>query len=160
MQIANNSAVSIHYTLTDDSGTEIDSSKGGDPLTYLHGGQNIIPGLEKELDGKKAGDTLKVRIAPEEAYGERDESMIHGVPREQLPAEVDIKPGMQFQAQGPEGTRIVTVLSVEGTQVKLDANHPLAGVALNFDVSVSEVRAATEEELSHGHVHGPGGHQH
>jgi len=160
MQITKNLVASIDYELTDDSGEVIDTSKGRPPLAYLHGAGNLIPGLESELEGKGSGDSFKIRIAPEDAYGVRHEEMVQDVPRTQFPPDADIQPGMQFQAQGPQGAQIVTVVAIEDETVKLDGNHPLAGVSLNFDVTIIEVRDATAEELEHGHVHGPGGHEH
>jgi FKBP-type peptidyl-prolyl cis-trans isomerase SlyD len=160
MQIEKNIVATIEYELKDDEGEVIDSSKGGDPLTYLHGVGNLIPGLESELEGKGLGDAFKVRIKPEDGYGERLDEMVQEVPRSQFPDDADIEAGMQFQAQTPSGGHVVTVIEAEGDTVKLDANHPLAGVHLNFDVTISEVRAATPEELEHGHVHGEGGHEH
>jgi FKBP-type peptidyl-prolyl cis-trans isomerase SlyD len=160
MQITKNSVASIEYELTNDDGEVIDTSKDREPLAYLHGAGNIVPGLESELEGKTTGDAFKVRITPQDGYGERMEEMVQDVPRSQFPPDADIKSGMQFQAQGPGGIQIVTVVGVEGDQVKLDANHPLAGMHLSFDVKVTDVREATPEELEHGHVHGPGGHSH
>jgi FKBP-type peptidyl-prolyl cis-trans isomerase SlyD len=161
MQVSQDKVVKIDYTLTNNQGQVIDSSQGREPLAYLHGKGNIIPGLEKQLEGKAVGDNLKVSVRPEEGYGNRDPQMVQAVPKGAFKGIDDIKAGMQFQAQGPGGqTRVVTVTKVEGDQVTVDANHPLAGQTLNFDVTVRDVRAATPEELSHGHVHGPGGHQH
>ncbi len=160
MQITKHSVASIEYTLTDDGGQVIDTSEGRGPLVYLHGAGNLIPGLESQLEGKAVGDEFQSRIEPADAYGERDDRMVQDVPRAQLPAEVDVTVGMQFQAQGPAGVQVVTVVGVEGDTVKMDGNHPLAGVTLNFDVKVVEVREATAEEVEHGHVHGAGGHQH
>lgn len=160
MQISKNAVATIEYELTDDDGQVIDSSKGGAPLAYIHGAGNLIPGLEAELEGKTSGDSLKVRIAPENAYGERSDELVQPVPRAQFPPEADVKPGMQFQAQSEAGVQVVTVVDVKDDTVMLDANHPLAGVALSFDVTVVEVREATSEELEHGHVHGAGGHEH
>jgi FKBP-type peptidyl-prolyl cis-trans isomerase SlyD len=159
MQISKDKVVSIDYTLTNSNGDILDSSKGRAPLAYLHGAQNIIPGLETALDGKSTNDTLKVTIPPEQGYGPRNEQMVQAVPRDRFPIK-DIKVGMQFQATGPQGQLPVMVVAVDDQNVTIDANHPLAGVALTFDVTVREVRDATAEELSHGHVHGPGGHQH
>lgn len=160
MKIQENSVVSIDYTLTSDEGEVLDSSQGGEPLTYIHGMGNLIPGLERELEGKGMGVALKVRIAPEDAYGVRDEDMVARVPRTQMPKGAPLEVGMQFQAAGPEGAQVVTLVKVEDDAVWLDANHPLAGMHLTFDVTVVAVRAATAEELEHGHVHGPGGHHH
>lgn len=160
MQIANNVVASIEYTLTDDQGNVIDSSVGGEPLAYLHGAGNIIPGLEDALEGKKAGDSFKVSVSPSEGYGEKDEALLQVVPRSMFRGVDQIEPGMQFHAQTDYGMQVITVAKVEGDNVTVDGNHPLAGQNLNFDVKVIEVRAATAEELEHGHVHGPGGHHH
>ncbi len=159
MQIAKDKVVSIDYTLTGDQGQVLDSSQGREPMAYLHGNQNIIPGLESALDGKSQGDALKVTIAPEQAYGQHDPKMVQVVPR-RIPGPPTITPGMQFQGNSNQGPRVITVTKVEGDNVTIDANHPLAGQTLNFDVKVVGVRDATAEELSHGHVHGAGGHQH
>jgi len=160
MQITKNAVALIEYELTNDEGEVIDTSKEGGPIAYLHGVGNLVPGLEAELEGKGSGAKFKVRISPEDGYGERSDEMVQDVPRTQFPPDADIKPGMQFQAQGPGGDRIVTIVEVEAETVKLDANHPLAGMHLCFEVDVKEVREATAEELEHGHVHGVGGHQH
>jgi len=160
MKIAHEKVVSIHYTLTNGEGTVLDSSSGGQPLAYLHGFGNIIPGLENALEGKAAGDKLQVTVDPEQGYGARDERLVQAVPRSAFKGVDELAPGMQFQAQGPQGTRLVVVTQVADDVVTVDANHPLAGQTLHFDVEVSEVRDATSEELEHGHVHGPGGHHH
>ena len=157
MQVAQNAVVLIHYTLTDDKGEKLDSSDGT-PLAYLHGNGNLIPGLERELAGKSAGDKLSVKIAPADAYGEYDKSLVQRVPRRALKGIGDVRVGMQLHTQSPHGVRAVTVTQIAGDMVTIDGNHPLAGQNLNFQVEVAEVRAATEEELAHGHVHGPGGH--
>ena len=160
MLIAQDKVVLIHYTLTNDAGKVIDSSSGGEPLAYLHGQGNIISGLEKALDGRQAGDKLNVRVEPADGYGVRDDELVQQVPRRQFGG-ANLKPGMQFHAQSPQGhARVVTVTRVVGDMVTVDGNHPLAGEVLNFDVEVAEVRDATQEELEHGHVHGPGGHRH
>ena len=159
MQIEDQKVVSIDYTLTDSNGKVIDSSKGREPLAYLHGAGNIIPGLERALTGKTTGDAVTATIPPGEAYGEKDPQLVQAVPRERFPAQ-DIHVGMQFQAQGGGQSRVVTVVNIDPQNVTIDANHPLAGETLNFDVKVVDVRDATQEELSHGHVHGAGGHQH
>jgi FKBP-type peptidyl-prolyl cis-trans isomerase SlyD len=160
MQITKDAVALIHYTLTDDEGTKLDSSEGGEPLAYIHGNGNLIPGLERELEGKTAGDKLSVKIAPADAYGEYDKALVQRIPRRSLKGIDNIYVGMQLHAQSDHGTRAVTVTQVVGDMVTIDGNHPLAGKQLNFDVEVAAVRAATEEELSHGHVHGPGGHHH
>ena len=161
MQIAHNSVVSIHYTLTNDGGDVIDSSAGSEPLVYLQGAGNIIPGLENPLAGKTAGETLTVRVAPTDGYGEVVMELIQQVPKEMFQGSDTIEPGMTFQAQDQSGyMQRVTVTAVNDNTVTIDANHPLAGQHLNFDVTIVDVRAATQEELDHGHVHGPGGHHH
>jgi FKBP-type peptidyl-prolyl cis-trans isomerase SlyD len=160
MQIAHQKVVSIHYTLTNVDGDIIDSSEGSEPLSYLHGFGNIIPGLENALTGREAGDRFTVSVTPAEGYGERDDGMIQTVPRNAFHGVDEIQPGMQFQAQSPEGMQLVTVIGVEEDQVILDGNHPMAGLTLNFAVEITAVRDATHEELDHGHVHGPGGHHH
>lgn len=156
MQIAKNAVVAIDYTLTDGDGQVLDTSQGRGPLAYLHGAGNIIPGLEKALEGKAEGEKVNVSVPPEEGYGERDESLIQAVPKKMFAETAEPEPGMQFQAQGPDGARVLTILKVEDDQVTVDANHPLAGQELNFDVAVVNVREASEEELEHGHVHAPG----
>lgn len=160
MQIANDVVALIEYTLTDDQGNVIDSSVGGEPLAYLHGAGNIIPGLEDALEGKKVGDSFKVAVAPAEGYGEKDEGLLQVVPRSMFRGVDQIEVGMQFHAQTDYGMQVITVAKVEGDNITVDGNHPLAGQNLNFDVKVVEVRAATAEELEHGHVHGAGGHHH
>lgn len=159
MLIENRKVVTLEYTLTDEAGDILDSSKGGDPLVYLHGEGNIIPGLEVALTGLDEGASLKVEVAPADGYGERDEELLQTVPKDRL-AEEAIEVGMQFQARGPDGPVMMTVVKVLEDTVTLDANHPLAGKILSFDVTVIAVRDATLEELTHGHVHGVGGHHH
>lgn len=160
MQIAQNSVVAFHYTLTNDAGEVLDSSEGREPLTYLHGSGNIIPGLEKELEGRQNGDKLQVAVSPEEGYGETQPALVQEVPRDAFQGVESIEPGMQFQAQTQGGPLMVTVTQIEGDTVTVDGNHPLAGQKLNFDVEIAEVREATAEEVEHGHVHGEGDHQH
>jgi FKBP-type peptidyl-prolyl cis-trans isomerase SlyD len=160
VQIEKNRVVSLHYTLRDEQGSVIDSSSGRGPLSYLHGKGNIIPGLEQALAGKAAGDKLDVTVAPEEGYGARDERLVQIVPRSKFGEVAELAPGMQVRTTGPRGPRIVTVTRVDRDFVTVDANHPLAGRTLHFSVEVAEVRKATHEEVSHGHVHGPGGHHH
>lgn len=160
MQIAQKKVVTIDYTLTNKSGDVLDTSKGREPLTYLHGSGNIIPGLEKALTGKSKGESVKAVIPPEEAYGKHDESLIQKIPSSRFQNSKELKPGMQFQIRGGGQVRIATITSIEGDTVTVDMNHELAGETLNFDVTIVDVRDATEEELDHGHVHGPGGHHH
>ncbi|MEJ6773377.1 MAG: peptidylprolyl isomerase [Porticoccaceae bacterium] len=161
MTIKENRAVSFHYTLTDDDGQTLDSSAGKDPLAYLHGAGNIIPGLESALAGKSVGDAMVVAVTAAEGYGEVQKELIQEVPRDAFQGVDSIEVGMQFEAQtGQGGTVPVTVTAVTDEIVTVDGNHPLAGKNLNFDVSIEDVRDATEEELEHGHVHGVGGHEH
>ena len=160
MQITKDAVALIHYTLTDDEGKTIDTSAGSEPLAYIHGNGNLIAGLERELEGKGEGDKVDVKIAPADGYGEFDKDLIQRVPRRALKGIGDLHVGMQLHAQSERGTRAVTVTHLAGDMVTLDGNHPLAGKNLNFKVEVVGVRAATEEELAHGHVHGPGGHHH
>lgn len=156
MQISKNKVAAIHYTLRDDEGTVIDSSEGRDPLHYLHGAGNLIPGMEEGLEGKSQGDKLNLKIEPEKGYGEKDENLVQKVPLSAF-GDQEVKPGMRFSTnQGG----VVTVTDIGSDSVTVDGNHPLAGVPLNFDVEIVEVRNATDEEISHGHVHGHGGHQH
>lgn len=156
MQIAQNTVVAFHYTLTNESGDVLDSSEGRDPLTYLHGAGNIIPGLEKELEGRESGEQLQVTVEPAEGYGETQPSLVQEVPRDAFQGVDQVEPGMQFQAQTQGGPLMVTVTQVEGDTVTVDGNHPLAGQTLNFDVQIAEVREASQEEMEHGHVHGEG----
>jgi len=161
MAVASDCVVTIHYTLKDDAGTVLDRSSPEEPLAYLHGHGNIIPGLEKQLDGKESGDALAVTLAPAEGYGEYDDRLVQSVPRQALQGIKDVKPGMRLQAQTEQGPQAVTVTEVLTDTVTLDGNHPLAGKSLHFDVQIEDVRPATKEELSHGHVHGPDeGHHH
>lgn len=156
MQITKNTVASIHYTLRDNEGTIIDSSDGRDPLHYLHGAGNLIVGMEEGLEGKSKGEKLNLKISPEKGYGEKDENLVQRVPHAAFGAQ-EVKEGMRFSTnQGG----VVTVTHVGLDSVTVDGNHPLAGVELNFDVEVMDVRNATSEEISHGHVHGPGGHHH
>ncbi len=154
MLVASQKVVSIHYELTNDKNDVLDSSAGKDPLTYLHGVGGLIPGLEKELEGKSAGDSLKVTVAPAEGYGETNPGLVQDVPLSAFEGVEKVEPGMQFNTSGPDGNAmLISVTAVNGDQVTIDGNHPLAGVTLNFDVNIVEVRDATDEELQHGHAH-------
>lgn len=156
MQITKNTVAAIHYTLTDNQGNILDSSSGREPLHYIQGIGNLILGMEEGLEGKKKGDKFQIKVSPEKGYGVKDPAMMQKVPVAAFGGE-KVQPGMKFQTnQG----QVVTVTEVTPETVTVDANHELAGVELNFDVEVMEVRNATSEELSHGHVHGPGGHHH
>ena len=160
MQVAKNTVVTFDYTLTDTGGAVLDSSQGGQPLSYLHGAGGIIPGLESQMEGRSAGDAFKATVPPEQAYGLRRDDLVAPVQRQAFGGITEIKPGMQFQANTEQGPRVVTVVAVSGDEVTIDANHELAGKTLVFDVKVVDVRAATPDETAHGHAHGPGGHHH
>lgn len=159
MKITKDKVAAIHYTLTDNSGNVLDSSQGREPLYYIQGIGNLIPGMEEGLEGKAKGDKFVINVSPEKGYGLRSEEQIQKVPRSAFGGQ-EVKVGMQFSAGGNHGSQVVTVTEVGIENVTVDANHPLAGVELNFDVEVIEVRNASAEELAHGHVHGPGGHHH
>jgi FKBP-type peptidyl-prolyl cis-trans isomerase SlyD len=151
--------ISFHYTLTDPDGQQLDSSQGGDPLSYLEGRGQMIPGLEAELGKLNQGDKSQFSVAAKDAYGEHNSEHVIDVPRDKVPTE-EIKVGDQFRAGEEEHAPLVTVTAVGDESVTLDGNHPLAGMDLTFDVEITEIREATEEEVAHDHVHGPGGHQH
>lgn len=156
MQITKNKVAGIHYTLRDNSGAVLDTSDGRDPLYYLHGAGNLISGMEEGLEGKTEGDKFELKIAPDKGYGEKDPTMTQNVPRSAF-GDQEVKKGMKFST---DRGAVVTVTNVGLDSITVDANHPLAGVELNFAVEVMEVRNATAEEIQHGHVHGPGGHAH
>jgi FKBP-type peptidyl-prolyl cis-trans isomerase SlyD len=158
--IADQKVVSLNFTVKDGEEQVIDSSEGGAPLVYLHGQKNIIPGLEAALEGKAIGDEFDVTIEPAEGYGDYNEEILQVMPKEAFQGVETIEPGMVFTAQTQNGPVQLAVTKIEGEEVTVDPNHPLAGKTLNFTGSVIEVRDATEEELAHGHVHGEGGHQH
>ena len=155
MEIASNRVASIHYTLTNDEGQVIDRSPESQPLSYLHGAGNIVPGLERALEGKSAGDTFNVDVTPEEGYGQRNDGLIQTVPREAFQGVDSINPGMQFRAQTDNGPLVVTVVEVDDAQVKIDGNHPLAGQTLHCAIEVANVREASEQEKQVGHVEMP-----
>ncbi|TDK28385.1 peptidylprolyl isomerase [Luteimonas aestuarii] len=152
MQIAASRVASIHYTLTDADGRVLDKSPESQPLRYFHGAGNIIPGLEKALDGKQAGDALKVEVKPEEAYGVRNDALVKVLPREAFQGVDKVEAGMQFRAQGEGGPLLLTVIDVGDAGVTVDGNHPLAGQTLHFDVQVADVREASEQERQEGRV--------
>ncbi|MDR3334733.1 MAG: peptidylprolyl isomerase [Treponema sp.] len=153
MNIVKNRVISIDYTLTNMQNQVIDSTADSDPLTYLHGHANIIPGLEQALEGKSEGEHFTISIPAEEAYGERDEGLVMEVPLDRFEDAEAVEVGMQFEVQSPGGIQIVTVTNVTGTHVTIDGNHPLAGQVLNFDVTVTGIRKASSEEIDHGHPH-------
>ncbi len=163
MPIAANSVVSIDYSVASSDGQLIDRSQPGQPLLYIHGSGQIIAGLEAALVGHEVGDKVEATIAPEQGYGVREEGLDLEVPREAFPEDAPLEEGFRFQADHPteEGRQIVfTVHEIEGDTVRVSGNHPLAGQTLSFQVKVVAIRAATAEELAHGHVHGEGGHHH
>ena len=161
MKIANGTVVSIDYRLHLGDGKVIDASEPGDPLTYLQGEGQIVPGLERELNGLGVGDDRKVVVAPEDGYGDRNPNGLQQVDRKAFPDDVELKVGLELSAVGPNGETVPFVVhEVSGDKVVVDLNHPLAGKTLHFEVTVREVRAPTAEELEHGHAHGPGGHGH
>jgi len=160
MTIADKKVVILDYVLTDDAGQVLDQSENGQ-FAYLHGASNIIPGLENALAGKSAGDTFEVSVTPKDGYGERNDSMVQTVSIEMFESPEHVEVGQQFHAQSPDGGHIVITIShIDGDQVTIDGNHPLAGQQLNFKGTVVAVRDASVEELDHGHVHGAGGHHH
>lgn len=160
MQITANKVAIITYILKDNDGTLIDQADKESPFAFIQGVGSIIPGLEAALEGKSAGNKINVTIEPDKGYGDRNDAMIQVMSKDMFEGVDEVTPGMQFHAQTAEGMSVVTVTGVEDDNVTIDGNHPLAGVTLNFDVDVLEVRDPTEEELDHGHVHGPGGHNH
>jgi FKBP-type peptidyl-prolyl cis-trans isomerase SlyD len=159
MEIGPRAAVSIEYTLKDDSGKVLDTSEGRKPLTYLHGMGNLVPGLEKALEGKASGAAFDITLSPEEGYGQRDEKLVRKLPLRKL-ADKNPQPGRRTRAQFEDGLRLALVTAVSGDYATVDGNHELAGKALHFAIKVVDVRAATADELEHGHPHGEGGHQH
>jgi len=160
MIIADNTVALLAYTLTNPDGEVLDKSTQDEPFAYLHGTGGIIPGLERELDGKTGGDSFTVTIEPADAYGDRDESLVSTVSKDLFDDSVELEPGMTFIGESDQGSHSVVVTEVADDTVTIDANPPLAGIQLSFEVEVLEVREASAEELEHGHVHGAGGHQH
>jgi FKBP-type peptidyl-prolyl cis-trans isomerase SlyD len=160
MQITPGSVVVFDYTLTDDDKDIIDSSVGSEPLAYIQGEGQIVPGLEKAMEGKKAGDSFKISLPPEEGYGVHDPENISVVPADQIEGGEELEEGMQLHTEGEFGEQTVIITKIVGNEVTIDGNHPLAGMTLHFDISIRDVRPATDEERDHGHVHGPGGHHH
>jgi len=161
MKVGKDKVVLMHYTLKNDAGDVIDSSDGADPLPFLQGHGNIIPGLESALEGSKVGDKLDVSINPEEGYGERMKDAIQEIPSSALQGVDEVKVGMQLQSQDKDGNAfLVSVTKIEDDKITVDGNHPLAGQTLHFSVSIESIRKAEAEELSHGHVHADGQHNH
>jgi FKBP-type peptidyl-prolyl cis-trans isomerase SlyD len=160
MKIAQDSVVAFHYTLKDEAGSVIDQSDG-EPMAYLHGRGQIVPGLERELTGRAAGDKLQVRVSPAEGYGEHEVALVQQVPLDAFSRVPGLHVGMQLQTRTQSGHAVTVVVKEIGAEfVTIDGNHALAGKALFFDIQIAEVRPASAEELAHQHVHGPGGHHH
>ncbi|RPH99526.1 MAG: peptidylprolyl isomerase [Lysobacterales bacterium] len=160
MNVADQKVVSFHYTLINAQGMELESTRDRQPMSYLHGARNIIPGLENALTGKAAGDRFQVTIEPADAYGERKPGNIQRIPAKHFRDPRRLEPGQAVSIQTQRGPVQASVVKVGRFNVDVDANHPLAGQTLTFDVEVTAVRDATGEEISHGHVHGAGGVQH
>jgi FKBP-type peptidyl-prolyl cis-trans isomerase SlyD len=160
MKISENSVVSFHFTLKDAQGKVIESSSGSEPLVYMHGSGSIVPGLEEALAGRNKGDKFNVQLPPEKAYGERNEKLVQRVPKSQFPDAKQLEVGSQFQVSTPGGPMILTIRELTENEVVVDGNPELAGMTLAFDIEIVDVRAATKEEIEHGHAHGPGGHHH
>ncbi len=160
VKVVKNSVVTINYTLTNNNGEVLDSSKANGPLAYLHGHDNIIPGLEKEMEGKTKGDKFKTTILPKDGYGDIRSDMVQNVPKSQFEEGEKLEIGMQFQVQAGEETLIVAIKEINDDTVTLDGNHPLAGQTLHFEVEINEIREATKDELEHGHIHGESCHHH
>ena len=160
MKVGLNKVVSLNYTLKSSEGLLIDTSEGREPLVYLHGVGGLIPGLESAMEGSEKGAELNVVIAPEDAYGTRRDDLMHVVPKSGFQGDEEMVEGMRVQLDTENGPAIATIFKIEGEDVVLDLNHPLADMELHFEVSITDVREATADEISHGHVHGPGGHHH
>ena len=158
--VKKDTVVSLSYSLTNAEGQQLDQSSADKPFNYLHGNNQIVPGLENALEGMAVGDKKEVTVPPNEGYGEFIPGLKMDVERSNFPQDMELQEGMQFSAEVAGGNRIFTITGFEGDKVNVDGNHPLAGQTLHFAVEVVEVRDATKEELEHGHVHGPGGHQH
>jgi FKBP-type peptidyl-prolyl cis-trans isomerase SlyD len=154
MQVGDDTVVSIDYTLKDNDGEVIDTSEGREPLAYLHGHGNIIPGLEKALEGKAEGDEIQVQIEPDEGYGPHRQELVQNVSMEAFSGMDKVEPGMKFNAESAQGPLVVKVTEINGDQVTIDANHDLAGQQLNFDVTVRDVREASQQELEQGQAAG------
>ena len=161
MKVGKGSVVSVDYELHLGDGQVVDASAPGEPMSYIHGEGQIVPGLERALEGLSVGDAKKLVVPPEDGYGEHDARGVQEVPKSAFPAEMQPAVGMELMAQGPGGEAVPFVIrDVKPESIVIDLNHPLAGKTLHFAVMVREVRAATDEELEHGHVHGAGGHEH
>ena len=160
MQVAKHKVVSIEYTISDDDGETVESAVGDGALSYLHGEGNILPVLESALEGKSAGEQIKLDVPPESAFGVRDDELVEHVSRDSFEDPDEVEVGMQFRVPTEGGETVVTVVEVADDCITVDGNHELAGLTLHFDLKVLDVRDATPEEIDHGHAHGPGGHEH
>ena len=156
MKISTDSVVTMHFTVSTEDGTQIDSSRNGEPMVVLQGSHYLIQGLEDALIGKASGDKFELSVAPELAYGERHDALVQAVPKSMF-ENVEVEPGMQFRATTDDGEQSVIVIDVTDDEVVIDGNHPLSGLTLNFEVEIMDVRAATADEIAHGHAHAPGG---
>lgn len=160
MKVAKNTVVSLNYTLKNNEGEVLDTSEGREPLVYLHGVGALIPGLENVLEGEGEGSKVSTVIKPEDAYGHRKDDLLHKVPKSGFTSDEEMQEGMRVQLETENGPAIAVISKIEGEEVTLDLNHPLAGMELHFDVEVVGIREAQQEEIDHGHAHGPGGHHH
>jgi FKBP-type peptidyl-prolyl cis-trans isomerase SlyD len=159
MKVSLNKVVAIHYTLTNNEGTVLDSSNGRGPLNFIHGLGHLIQGMEEGIDGKEVGNKFQLKVSPEKGYGNYQNEMVQQVPLSAFAGQ-EIKVGMQFEAGTDEQRFLVNIKAIDAETVTVDGNHPLAGVELNFDIEIIDIREATEDEIAHGHVHGPDGHHH
>lgn len=159
MNIEKNKVVTFHYTVFEADGSQVESSQGRDPLVILYGAGNIIPGLEKALENKTTNNRVEATVPPEEAYGERSDALVQRVPKKRF-GDAKLVPGQTLMVQTQQGPRPMTVVKVGMSVVDVDLNHPMAGRTLRFEVDIQDVRDASEEEIAHGHAHGPGGHDH
>lgn len=160
MAIEDRKVVSFHYTLINDQGKQLETSRERDPVVYMHGYRNIVPGLENAMTGREVGDTFKVTVEPVEAYGERDPNKVQRIPTKRFPKAKKISPGQVVSLQTKQGEIQAVIVKVGRFNIDVDANHPLAGETLTFDVEIMDTRDASEEEIEHGHVHGHGGVEH
>jgi len=160
MNAENNKVITFHYTLKNAAGEQMESSREGEPMSFLQGANNIIPGLEISMQGRAVGDEFSVTVEPEDAYGVRNEKNVQRIPIKRLKGLGKVSVGQVLNLQTKKGQVQVTVLKVGRFNVDVDGNHPLAGAQLTFDVEITDIRDATDEEVQHRHVHGPGGHQH
>lgn len=160
MTVSKHKVVTLNYTLKNNEGIILDTSEGREPLVYLHGVGSLIPGLENKLEGKAAGESMNIIIQPEDAYGKRNDNLVRIVEKSGFQGDEEMQEGMRVQLETDQGPAIAVITKIEGEEVTLDLNHPLADMELHFDIELVDIRDANPEEISHGHVHGPGGHHH